>query len=170
MPNRPEPAEAAPYYSLYIDQVPDGDIVRTLTSQLDELGALLGSVSEESSLRRYAPGKWSVREVLSHITDTERVFSFRAFWFGRGFDTPLPSFEQEIAASAAGADGIPWARHVEEFRAVRLATVPFFRNLPEAAWARTGIASGNPVTVRALAWICAGHAAHHAAILRERYL
>jgi len=97
-------------------------------------------------------------------------FVHRALWFARGFDSPLPSFEQEIAVAAAGADAISWARHVEEFRAVRLATVPLFRNLPAEAWTKQGVASGNPVTVRALAWITAGHADHHAAVLRERYL
>ena len=170
MSERPDPNEAALYYFRYINQVPDGDIVRTLETQLDETLGLLGTISEEISLRRYAPGKWSVRELLSHVTDTERVFVYRALWFARGFDVPLPSFEQEIAVAAAGADGISWARHVDEFRAVRLATVPLFRNLPAGAWAKKGVASGNPVTVRALAWITAGHAAHHAAVLKERYL
>ncbi len=131
---------------------------------------LLRTISEKTSLHRYAPGKWSVRELLSHVTDTERVFVHRALWFARGFDSPMPSFEQEIAVAGARADTVSWARHVEEFRAVRLATVPLFRNLPAEAWAKTGVASGNPVTVRALAWITAGHAAHHAAILKERYL
>ena len=167
---RPDPAEAAPYYARYIDRVPDGDVVRTLETQLEEMSGLLRTVSEEKSLRRYAPGKWSLRELLSHVTDTERVFVHRALWFARGFDSPLPSFEQEIAVVAAGADAISWNRHVEEFRAVRLATVPLFRNLPAEAWSRKGVASGSPVTVRALAWITAGHAAHHAAVLRERYL
>ena len=167
---RPDPAEAATYYARYIDRVPDGDVVRTLETQLEEMSGLLRTVSEEKSLRRYAPGKWSVRELLSHVTDTERVFVHRALWFARGFDSPLPSFEQEIAVAAAGADAISWARHVEEFRAVRLATVPLFRNLPAEAWTKQGVASGNPVTVRALAWITAGHADHHAAVLRERYL
>ena len=170
MPIRPEPSEAAPYYFTYIDRVPDGDIVQTLARQLDEVLGLLRTISEKTSLHRYAPGKWSVRELLSHVTDTERVFVHRALWFARGFDSPMPSFEQEIAAAGARADEISWASHVEEFRAVRLATVPLFRNLPAEAWAKTGVASGNPVTVRALAWITAGHAAHHAAILKERYL
>jgi hypothetical protein len=170
MRQRPDPSEAAPYYARYVDRVPDGDIVRTLETQLDETLGLLGKISEERSLRRYAPGKWSVRELLSHVTDTERVFVHRALWFARGFDTALPSFEQETAVAAAGADAVSWARHVEEFRAVRLATVPLFRNLPAEAWAKKGVASGNPVTVRALAWITAGHAAHHAAVLKERYL
>ena len=170
MAERPDPTEAAPYYFRYIDRVHDGDIVRTLETQEEEILGLFGTISEERSLHRYAPGKWSIRELLSHVSDTERVFAYRALWFARGFDTPLPSFEQVIAVAAAGADSIPWARHIQEFRAVRLATASLFRNLPAEAWARQGVASGNPVTVRALAWITAGHATHHAAVLRERYL
>ena len=98
------------------------------------------------------------------------MFLYRALWFARGFDTPLPGFDQNVAVPAAAADQFSWASHVEEFRAVRAATLAFFRNLPEDAWSRTGIASGNPVTVRALAYIIAGHVAHHIAILQERYL
>jgi hypothetical protein len=104
------------------------------------------------------------------VSDCERVFVSRAFWFARGFDTPLPSFDQNIAAAGAKADGISWARHIEEFRVVRLATLAFFRNLPAEVWSRTGVASGNPFTVRALAYVTAGHVAHHVRILEERYL
>jgi hypothetical protein len=106
----------------------------------------------------------------SHVNDTERVFQSRALWFGRGLEGPLPSFDQILGARGARADEISWAAHVEDFRAVRLATMTLFRNLPEDAWMRSGVASGNPVTVRALAYIIAGHAAHHRSILEERYL
>ncbi len=167
---KPKAQEAVPYYSTYIDKVPPGDIRKTLESQLKKTRNFLEDISEKKSRHRYAPGKWSMREVLGHINDGERLFVFRACWFARGFDTPLPSFEQEIAVAAAGADDIAWARHVEEFAAVRAATSIFFRNLPDAAWARTGIASGNPFSVRALAWIAAGHVAHHVGLLKERYL
>jgi hypothetical protein len=108
--------------------------------------------------------------VLSHINDTERLFVFRAFWFARGFDAPLPSFDQDGAVASAGADERSWRSHIEEFRAVRSATSAFFSNLPAEGWSRRGIASGNPFTVRALAFITAGHLAHHVRILRERYL
>jgi hypothetical protein len=104
------------------------------------------------------------------VNDCERLFVSRAFWFARGFDSPLPSFDQNTAISTAGADDRPWGSHVDEFRAVRAATVPFFQNLPTDAWARRGIASGNPFTVRALAFLTAGHVVHHSRILRERYL
>ena len=162
--------EAAPYYFLYIDRVPAGDVRVTLETQLDEALALFSRISEERSLHRYEPGKWSIRQVLNHISDCERLFVSRAFWFARGFDTPLPSFEQEIAAAAARADECSWAGHIEEFRSIRSSTVTFFRNLPEEAWHRRGIASGNPFTVKALAFMAAGHLLHHEAILRERYL
>lgn len=166
----PERDEAASYYFKYIDRITNGDIVGVLEAQLEESLAFLAGISEEKSLHRYAPEKWSIRQVLNHISDTERVFLFRAFWFGRGFDSPLPSFDETISAGAAQADEISWARHVEEFRGVRLATATFFRNLPAEAWSRSGIASGNPFTVRATAYIMAGHLAHHIAILQERYL
>jgi hypothetical protein len=162
--------EAAPYYYTYIDRIASDDVGGELASQLDELPAFLRGIPEERSLHRYAPEKWSMRQVINHVNDTERVFLFRALWFARGYDAPLPSFEQETAAATARADDIPWASHLDEFQAIRQATLAFFRNLPAEAWPRTGIASGNPFTVRALAYITAGHADHHLAILRERYL
>jgi hypothetical protein len=111
-----------------------------------------------------------MRQVLNHVSDCERLFIARAFWFARGFDTPLPSFDQKISADAARADEFSWASHVEEFRNVRLDTLSFFRNLPAEAWVVRGIASGYSFTVRALAYLAAGHLAHHMAILRERYV
>jgi hypothetical protein len=104
------------------------------------------------------------------VNDTERLFLSRAFWFARGFDSPLPSYDQDVGSLHARANDVAWASHLEEFSGVRLATVAFFRNLPAEAWKQKGIASGNPFTVRALAWITAGHFEHHMAILRERYL
>lgn len=169
MTGRPEAGEAAPYYSRYIDRVGDGDIVGVLEAQRDEAVSLLETTTEERSHFRYALGKWSIRRVLNHVNDTERLFVFRAFWFARGFESPLPSFDQDAASAAAGADEISWARHVEDFRAVRAATVSFFGSLPAEAWTRRGIASENPFSVRALAYITAGHLLHHMAALRERY-
>ena len=166
----PDRTEAADYYFTYIDQVADGDIRVVLKAQLAETLALLDDISEEQSLVRYAPGKWSIRQLVSHVNDTERLFVFRALWFARGFDTPLPSFDQDVAVSTAGADGRPWSSLVDEFRAVRVATQAFFQDLPADAWTRRGVASGNPFTVRALAYISAGHVSHHLKILRERYL
>ncbi|HSE64487.1 MAG TPA: DinB family protein [Thermoanaerobaculia bacterium] len=169
MIGRPERTEAEPYYFRYIDQVPGDDVLAVLASQLEEVPESLSGVSEERSLHRYGPDKWTMRQVLNHVNDCERLFGARAFWFARGFDSPLPSFDQIVSAAAAGADDVPWARHVEEFRAVRRATLSFFGNLPAGAWTRTGIASGYVFSVRALAWIAAGHTTHHVGILRDRY-
>jgi uncharacterized damage-inducible protein DinB len=170
MIGRPEAKEAAPYYSLYIDRITGDNIVAVLESQLTETSEFLKPISEEQSLYRYAPDKWSMRQLLNHVNDTERVFLFRAFWFARGFPDELPSFDQEVAAAAANADERTWASHSEDFRAVRAAALTFFRDLPDDAWSRSGIASGNRVTVRALAYILAGHVAHHTAVLKEKYL
>lgn len=166
----PDRTEAAEYYFTYIDQVPSGDIATVLETQSREIAAFLRSISDADSLRRYAPDKWSMRQVVSHINDAERVFSFRAFWFARGFDTPLPSFDQSIAISTANADERPWQSHIAEFTEIRSATQALFAGLPDEAWSRRGTASGNPFTVRALAYTVAGHVAHHVRILRERYL
>src|SRR5438046_2760539 len=120
MMGRPEKSEAAAYYFTYIDQVAGADVEALLGSQLEDSGALFSGVSEEKSLYRYAPEKWSIRQVLNHITDTERAFAFRALWFARGFDTPLAGYDQDIAARGAEAGRVSWAAHVEEFRRVRL--------------------------------------------------
>jgi hypothetical protein len=170
MIGRPHSNEAAPYYFTYIDQAPGDDPISLIEGQLDTYLALFASISEEKSQHRYAPGKWSIRELLNHVSDTERAFAFRALWFGRGFQDPLGSYDQEVAAAGVEADRIPWSAHVEEFRRVRLSTISLFRNMPPAGWARSGIASGNHVTVRALAFIIAGHLAHHTRVLKERYL
>jgi hypothetical protein len=170
MIGRPAETEAASYYHGYIQQAVGDDVVALLQQQAEELPGLFAGISEERSQHRYEPGKWSIREVLNHISDTERAFTFRALWFARGFDTALPGFDQNIAAAGASSDRYSWASHIEDFRAVRAATVTLFRNLPEDAWSKTGIASGNPFTVRALAYITAGHAAHHVRTLKDRYL
>jgi hypothetical protein len=170
MTGRPHEGDAAPYYFTYIDQVAGDDALAIIQNQLEESIALLGGISEEASLHRYAPGKWSVRQLLNHVTDTERALAFRALWFARGFVTPLPGYDQNIAAAGAAADNVAWSAHLEEFRGVRQSTIALFRNMPAEGWTRSGIASDNHVTVRALAFIIAGHVAHHLKILRERYL
>jgi hypothetical protein len=170
MTRAPDRTEAAEYYFTYIDKVVGVDICGVLAAQLEQTPGLLRGISEEQSLYRYAPEKWSVRQVVSHVNDAERLFVFRAFWFARGFDSPLPSFDQNVAVAAARADHRPWSSHVEEFRAVRAATLSFFTGLSTEAWERRGTASENPFSVRALAYIVAGHVIHHSAILQERYL
>ena len=166
----PDSTEAAEYYFKYIRQVPPGNICETLEGQLGEALTELGAVSEERSLHRYAPDKWSYRQVLGHINDVERLFTFRAFWFARGFDSPLPSFDEGEAMSYSGAGQRSWHSHMEEFRQVRGSTITLFRDLPAEAWSRRGVASGNPFSVRALAYLSAGHLIHHLKILRERYV
>jgi hypothetical protein len=170
MRGRPAPTEAAPYYFTYIDQVKGDDAPATIEAQADEVLALCRGISEEKSLHRYAPDKWSIRQALNHVTDTERAFAFRALWFARCFSSPLPDYDQNIAAAGADADKISWSDHVEEFRRVRLATISLFKNMPAEAWMRSGIASNKRFTVRAMAFITAGHVEHHLRILRERYL
>lgn len=167
---RPAANEAAEYYWGYINQAVGDDPIAVLEAQVTEVRELANRFSEEKSLYRYAQGKWSARESLSHVTDTERMFTFRALWFARGFTEALAAFDQNIAVRGAEADRLSWALHVEEFGRVRAATIPLFRNLPEEAWGRIGVASGYPVSVRALAFITAGHMAHHLRIFREKYL
>jgi DinB family protein len=170
MMGRPKEDEAAPYYFTYIGQVTGEDVLNALERQSEECKLLFSEISEARSQHRYALDKWSIRQVLNHITDTERAFAFRALWFARGFETPLPRYDQNVAACGARADEVPWAGHVDEFESVRRATISLFRNMPDESWMRKGIASDKPFTVRALAYIVAGHAAHHLRILRERYL
>jgi hypothetical protein len=170
MTQRPEPGEAAPYFFTYIDQVSGTDPLGLMASQLQQSLSLYATISEEASQSRYAPGKWSIRQALNHVTDTERAFAFRTLWFARGFESRLPGYDQNIAATGAQADRVSWADHVEEFRQVRLSTISLYRNLPLDAWSRGGIANDMPFTVRALAYIIVGHEAHHVRILQERYL
>jgi uncharacterized damage-inducible protein DinB len=166
----PDRTEAADYYFRYIDLIPGGGICEHLESQGEATRTLLAAIAEARSGHRYAVGKWSIREVVGHLIDCERLFVGRAFWFARGFETSLPSFDQDVAMAASGADLRPWSDLQAEFQAVRASTAYFFRSLPEAAWARRGIASDKPFTVRALAYLTAGHVTHHLSILRERYL
>lgn len=167
---RPAPAEYAPYYSRYLAVVPEGEIVETLRSQIGETLALLSPLSEERARHRYAPGKWSVKEVVGHVADSERVFAYRALCFARADAAELPGFDEERYAANAPFDRRPLPEVLAELGAVRAATVTLLAGLPDAAWDRQGVANGNPVTVRALAWIIAGHERHHRALIRERYL
>jgi len=169
MTGRPLEDEAAPYYFTYISLVPGDDGLAAIQGQLEDSLALFSGISEEKSLYRYAPEKWSIRQVLNHITDTESAFAFRALWFARGFAAPLPSYDQDIATSGAMADRVMWADHIKEFQRVRMATISLFCNMPLEAWMRSGVASDNRFTVRALAFIIAGHVSHHIEVLRERY-
>lgn len=166
---RPGPEEYAPYYERYVGLVKGDDVLTVLASGWEELEAALSRVPPERERYRYEAAKWSIRQIVGHVTDTERTFAFRALAFARGDAGPLPGMEQEPWAANASHDEIPLGELVAELGAVRAATLALLRHLPPEAWVRTGVASGHAVTVRALAFIIAGHAAHHLAVLAERY-
>ncbi len=167
---RPTANESADYYFRYIDLIQTDDIVPTLKLQIEDTKSFLEGISDEQSLHSYGPDKWTIRQVVNHVNDTERVFIHRAFWFARGFRDALPSFDQDVAVAASAANDMTWAALKDEHANVRLATISFFENLSPEAWSRSGIASDNPVTVNALAYIIAGHLAHHRNVINERYL
>ncbi|MDP1891736.1 MAG: DinB family protein [Gemmatimonadaceae bacterium] len=166
---RPEADEFAPYYGTYVGAVPDGDITRTLAQQGDAFLARLKQLTEEQAAVAYAPGKWTVKEVVCHITDAERIFAYRALRIARGDATPLASFDENAYAASCGANDRPLESLLDEFAAVRAATLALLRALPEAAWTRRGTASGKEVSVRGLAWIMTGHAIHHGTVLTDKY-
>lgn len=166
---KPDVSEHAPYYNRYVALVVDGDILGTLAGQIGGTLAELRNFREADSLKRYAPGKWSVRELVGHLIDTERIFAYRALRFARNDRTDLPGFEQDDYIPAAQFDRRPWADLLEEFAAVRHSNVLMFRGLSEEAWRRMGVANGNPMSVRAAAYIIAGHELHHMQVLRDKY-
>ncbi len=167
---RPDPDEYAPYYAGYIAGIPDGDILATLEAQGETTAGLLAGIPEERGDHRYAPGKWSLKEVVGHVNDAERVFALRALAFARGERAALFGMEQDEWVAAAGFDRRTVRSLAEEFRAIRLATLHLFRGLAPEDWARRGTASGVRFTVRAIPWILAGHERHHVHVIRERYL
>lgn len=167
---RPDAGEYAPFYAGYVAGVPDGDVVETLVRSGAEATALLDGLPEAAGDVAYAPGKWTVREVALHCIDAERIFACRALRIARGDRTPLPGWEEKAYAPESGAAGRTLASLAGELRSVRASTVTLFENLPADTWTRRGIANEREVTVRAIAWIGAGHLLHHLRILRERYL
>lgn len=167
---RPAADDYAPYYGRYIDQVPDGDVLRLLEDQIADTAQLLGDIAEERASHRYAPGKWSIKEVVGHLSDAERIFAYRALRIARGDETPLPGFDQEPYVTAGNFDRRTLADLTAEFSSVRAATLTLFRGLDEEAFMRRGTASGVVFTVRALPYIIAGHERHHVTILRQKYL
>lgn len=167
---QPDANEYAPYYEKYTSLVPEGDVVATLTSQFADTLSFLRSLSEEQAASRYAPDKWSIKEVVGHMLDTERIFGHRAFRFARKDQTALPGFEQDDYVRAGNFDNRSLSDLAEEFELVRRANLCLLRSLDEEAWLRRGIASDNEVSVRALAYILAGHETHHLNVIRERYL
>jgi DinB superfamily len=166
---RPEPSEHSPYHEGYISLVPGDDIISTLESQRRQTLILLSGRDESEGDFRYAPGKWSVKEVLGHVCDTERIFAYRALRIARGDRTPLAGFEQDDYIRNSPFASRPLPEIIEDYIAVRRATLTLFRNLDEQAWMRRGIANNNEISVRALAYITAGHELHHRRILEEKY-
>jgi uncharacterized damage-inducible protein DinB len=166
---RPDPSEHAAYYGKYIALVPSNDIMRTLDAQGRETAQMLAGLSESQAAYRYAPDKWSVKEVIGHITDSERIFAYRALRVARADQTPIEGFEQDDYVRAAQFDRLPLAALVAELTAVRQATLRLFESLQPDAWTLRGIANKNEVSVRALAYMIAGHELHHRQVLREKY-
>lgn len=167
---RPEPTEHAEYYGLYIEQIPDGDICDILNEQLQEVGALLSGIDEAKAGYRYGPDKWSIKEVVGHLLDTERAFAFRAMAFARNEQAPIPGLEQDDYVAAANFDSRTIKDLTTELEHMRKANVIFFRSIDDETSRRRGMASDCEFTVRALAYITAGHTRHHLNLLRERYL
>jgi hypothetical protein len=166
---RPQTGEHIPYFGRYIEKVTGDDARVALARQIDDTLALLRPLDETRALHRYEPGKWSVKEVVGHVMDGERVFAYRALRFARKDETPLPGFDENTWVPAGNFDRRPLADLLDEFAAVRAATLRLFGGFEESALTRMGRANDAPVSVRALAWIIAGHEVHHRGLLIERY-
>lgn len=168
--NYPAATEYAPYYGRYVSLVPEGDILAMLAEQMNSTLGLLRGIDEEKAGWRYAPDKWSIKELVGHMIDTERIFAYRALRFARNDETELQGFEQDDYVRHASFDAYRLGDLAREYEFVRGANLLMFKHLDEAAWQRRGVASGGEVSVRALAFIIAGHERHHVKILRTRYL
>lgn len=168
--NRPKKNEYAEFYAGYVSLVEETDISAALLNQTNDLQQLFAEISEEKGDYRYAAGKWSVRELLGHVVDGERVFSYRALRISRGDETPLAGFEENFYVANSNFSNIKLADTLEEFSLLRQSNVLFFKNLTDEMWGKTGTASGATISVRALAYVMVGHLRHHVNILRERYL
>jgi hypothetical protein len=166
---RPAPSEYHMAFERYVSLVPEDDALPVLARQPAQVRAALEKISGERAGFRYGPNKWSIREVVGHVTDAERVFGFRALTFARGDKTPLPGFEENDYAAIAGHDRYALADLVAEFEALRRSNISMLSHLDPAAIAQVGTANGSPVTVRALAFIMAGHVRHHLGVLASRY-
>jgi hypothetical protein len=167
---RPRAGEFASFYQQYIDNVTEEDVVAALDAQAHETAAILGGLSDEQASYRYAPDKWSIKQLVGHVIDGERVFAYRALSIARGETAPLPGFDQDPYVANGGADERSISDLAGELAAVRRANVMMFRAFSEEAWRRMGTASDNPVSVRALVYGILGHERHHLRVLREKYL
>lgn len=162
-------SEFLPYYGTYIALVPIGDVLATLESQLADTAAVVDAFGEARAGHRYAEGKWSVRQLVGHAVDTERIFTYRGLAAARGEPASLPPFDENAYVERANFDARSLASLLGEWAAVRRATVALFRNLDDDALARHVVANGAPMSARAVAWIVAGHELHHREVLRSRY-
>ncbi|RUT36317.1 DinB family protein [Paenibacillus zeisoli] len=167
---RPSIGEYSSFYESYILALPEGDILAFLNSQINEFSELLQSLTEEKANYRYAEGKWSIKEVLGHINDTERIMSYRLLRIARGDKTPLAGFNESDYVAYAGSERLSVSDLLAEFSAIRTATLLLAKQLDDEAWKRTGTANGAEITARAVIYVLAGHAAHHLNLIRERYL
>ena len=167
---RPNQTEYLPYYEKYISMVPDGPIISILSNQNAETLELLAGIPESQAGFRYAPDKWSIKELVGHVIDSERIFAYRALRFARNDKTALPGYEQDDYVRSAEYDSLPLTEIASELKSVRDSTLFLFKHLNSDAWTRTGLANDAEVSVRALAYIIAGHERHHRDVLRTRYL
>jgi DinB superfamily len=167
---RPEKSEYAEFYETYISLVEEFDIVSVMQKQLEEVNDLFSDITDEKGVHTYQEGKWTIKELLGHLIDGERIFAYRAFRFSRADKTQLPGFDQNPYIENANYNLVKIADLLAEFSLLRQSNIFFFRNLSEEMWSRTGIASDNPISVRALAFVMVGHVRHHIKILKERYL
>ena len=167
---KPQESEYAPYYGKYISLVPGNDVLEALNRQITVTVDLLSGLNESAGNHRYAPGKWSIKQMLGHLADSERIFAYRALRISRGDRTPIEGFEQDDYVRNGPFENCPLAALVQEFMSVRRATVFLLEHLDEAAWMRTGSANGNEISARALAYIIAGHELHHRNELQQKYL
>ncbi|MCM2249066.1 MAG: DinB family protein [Geothrix sp.] len=168
--SRPLPGEYAEGYAPYIAEAGEGDALVQLQGQLEEAAALFGALSESQGAFRYAPGKWSLKDLLLHLSDAERIFAYRCLRIGRGDTTPMPGFDEDAYVAAARADSRSMASLVADWRAVRTASLTLFQDLPDGAWGNQGTTNNRTLTARCIPYIALGHAAHHLRVVRERYL
>jgi len=166
---RPHPDEYDVAFERYVSRVPETDILAALERQPVELSAALAAVPAEREEYRYAPGKWTIRDVVGHMVDAERVMGYRALAISRGEKAVLPAFEEKDYAATAGYAHRPLASIVDEFACLRESHVLMLRHLDDEAWGRVGIANSLPITPRALAYVLVGHVRHHAAVLKDKY-
>lgn len=169
-PERPQLDEYDPYYSLYVDQAPDGDIFEALAEGLETTTRLLGSLSKDQETFRYAEGKWSLRELVGHLIDTEWTFAYRGLWFARSDPARLPSFDQDLWVLTSSSNEQPMAQLLDTLTRARRSSLAIFHGFDDAAWQRRGIAGDCEFSVRAMPYILAGHEVHHRKVISERYL